>query len=49
MIQLHLSSKRVCLKEKLNLEMLEMIIGDIESKYMEAQAHPGEMVGVICA
>ncbi len=49
MIRFYLSSKRVCLKEKMNLEMLEMIIGDIESKYVEAQAHPGEMVGVICA
>lgn len=36
MIRLHLASKRVCLKEGLSLEMLDVIIGDIESKYLEA-------------
>ena len=36
MVRLYLSSKRVVMKEKLSMEMLDTIIGDIESKYMEA-------------
>lgn len=36
MVRLYLSSKRVILKEKLSLEMLDFVLGDIESKYKDA-------------
>ena len=49
MVRLYLSSKRVILKEKLSLEMLDFVLGDIESKYKDAQVNPGEMTGIISA
>jgi DNA-directed RNA polymerase II subunit RPB1 len=44
-----LSSKRVMTEHKLTREAFDWLVGEIESKFMQAQAHPGEMVGALAA
>jgi DNA-directed RNA polymerase II subunit RPB1 len=44
-----LSAKRCILREKLNKEAFHWLLGEIESKFMQSKAHPGEMVGSIAA
>jgi DNA-directed RNA polymerase II subunit RPB1 len=44
-----LSSKRVMLEHKLTEQAFDWLVGEIESKFMQAQAHPGEMCGALAA
>ncbi len=44
-----LSSKRVIKDYRLNREAFKWLIGEIESRFYQAAAHPGEMVGAIAA
>jgi len=44
-----LSAKRCILREKLNKEAFRWLLGEIESKFIQSKAHPGEMVGSIAA
>jgi DNA-directed RNA polymerase II subunit RPB1 len=44
-----LAFKRLVQEHSLNTVALDYILGDIESRFLRAQANPGEMVGVLAA
>jgi len=43
------SSRQVTVKHRLSHEAFKWIMGEIEDKFMQSQAHPGEMVGALAA
>ena len=45
----HLCSKKIIIKERFNGEAFKWLIGEIESRFIQAKAHPGEVVGSIAA
>lgn len=49
MLRSTLSSKRVAEEFHLSSEAFEWLIGEIETRFTQAQVHPGEMVGVLAA
>lgn len=53
MIQINLRSslavKPVLAEERLSKEAFNWLLGEVESRFFQAQAHPGEMVGSIAA
>eukprot|EP00731_Ephydatia_muelleri_P030392 Em0021g915a len=44
-----LCSRRVAEEHKLTKEAFEWVLGEIEARFKQAQAHPGEMVGALAA
>jgi len=44
-----LCSRRVAEEFRLSPEAFQWVLGEIESKFQQAQAHPGEMVGALAA
>ena len=44
-----LCTKLVAEDHKLNTEAFEWLIGEIETRFQQAQANPGEMVGALAA
>ena len=44
-----LCSRRVAEEFRLTPESFEWILGEIETKFQQSQAHPGEMVGALAA
>ena len=42
-------SRRVAEEFRLSPEAFQWVLGEIESKFQQAQAHPGEMVGALAA
>ncbi|XP_061171699.1 DNA-directed RNA polymerase II subunit RPB1-like [Saccostrea echinata] len=49
LIRSTLCAKRVTEEFRLSSEAFEWLIGEIESKFQQAQVHPGEMVGALAA
>ncbi|KIP04024.1 hypothetical protein PHLGIDRAFT_76648 [Phlebiopsis gigantea 11061_1 CR5-6] len=53
LFQMHLrasfASRRVLEKDHLNKEAFEWVLGEIESKFNQSLAHPGEMCGTLAA
>ncbi|XP_067669040.1 DNA-directed RNA polymerase II subunit RPB1-like [Haliotis asinina] len=49
LVRATLCSKRVANEFRLSAEAFEWIIGEIETKFLQAQAHAGEMVGALAA
>lgn len=45
----HLNSKKLILKERMNQESFDWLLGEIETRFNQAKVHPGEMVGSIGA
>lgn len=43
------ATKQVILKHRLSVEAFKWIMGEIEDKFLQSQAHPGEMVGALAA
>lgn len=43
------SSRQVTVKHRLSHEAFKWIMGEIEDKFLQSQAHPGEMVGALAA
>ena len=44
-----LASKRVMTEHRLNTAAFDWIVGEIENRFLQAQAHPGEMIGALAA
>lgn len=44
-----LCTKNMCTKSKLNSEAFDWLLGEIESRFQQAIAQPGEMVGALAA
>lgn len=49
LIRSTLCSKRVSEDHRLSTEAFEWLIGEIETRFQQAQVHPGEMVGALAA
>ncbi|KAK3607289.1 hypothetical protein CHS0354_002914 [Potamilus streckersoni] len=49
LIRSTLCSKRVIEEFRLSAESFEWLLGEIETRFQQAQAHPGEMVGALAA
>ncbi|XP_046374548.1 DNA-directed RNA polymerase II subunit RPB1-like [Haliotis rufescens] len=49
LVRATLCAKRVANEFRLSAEAFEWIIGEIETKFLQAQAHAGEMVGALAA
>ncbi|GLI67975.1 hypothetical protein VaNZ11_012311 [Volvox africanus] len=49
MVRMHLATKRVLSEYKLNQKAFDWLLGEIETRFFLALAHPGECVGTVAA
>ena len=48
-LRAHLAAKKCIVKERLSVEAFTWLIGEVEARFVQAKAHPGEVVGSVAA